>query len=136
MIAKPRVNALGDDLAERDGDGVSELAHAFGPRAMKFIVVRKRLKPGGFPHREIPNAAVLEGDHVFAPRNAVIARLERFGWFVQRTAGMPWIDPSARHQPMIQEQGCITIPLGIGQPVQAVAHGSPRFGGGHGISAR
>lgn len=84
-------DAASDFLGEQDRDGVAELAHRFGPRAVQFVTVGEGLQPGAFTDRKVTDASVLAEQHVLAAWDTVVSRFEGFGGQVDWATRVPWV---------------------------------------------
>ena len=89
-------NIAGNDFRELHRHCVAELAHRLRPRPHEAIAVREGLKSRAFPHREIPHRAIGPRKHVLAAGNAVYARLESLGRFVEWTSRVAGVAPRPR----------------------------------------
>lgn len=107
-----------DAFRQTNGNRVTELPHRLRPGPEKDKVIGEGLQTGRFPHREISNRAIGAGQHVFAARNAMVARLERFRWFVKGASGVACITPRAGIEFVIGKLGGSLL-LGSGKSCMA-----------------
>jgi len=75
-------------LRQQHRDSIAQLAHGFGPTAVKHKTIWEGLQACAFAHRKITHTAVIADQHVFPARNSVIAGFEGFGRSIQRTSGV------------------------------------------------
>ncbi len=78
-------------VASLHRNGVSNLPHAFSPRALENIPVRKHLQSRAFAHGKVSHRAIWIRQHVLSTGNAMIASFQRLGRIVEITARVPRI---------------------------------------------
>src|SRR5882724_1276972 len=77
------------------GNSITNLPHAFSPRAGKRIPVGKGLESGTFAHRKISDPAICVSEHIFPARNTVVTRLQSLCREIETAACMSVILPCA-----------------------------------------